>query len=98
MEGHRTRVPTGHKTLAQVALSPMAISLCVSRRGLLVTRKIDTKNNNEDAHRNREKQTKTTVTGSPANTANEIITTPEIVRPVLSVAELGISKMNAEAT
>ena len=47
----RTR-PTGHKTPAQVVLSQMAISLCVSRRAILGTRKIKTKNNIEDAHRN----------------------------------------------
>ena len=62
------------------------------------TRTINTKDNIEDGHRNREKRTKTTVTGNPANTANGIVTIPGIVRPASSAAEWGISEMNAEAT
>ena len=61
-----------------------------------------TKNQHNKQHRGRSpdlrKTNKTTVTGNPANTANEIITIPEIVRPASSAAELGISEMNAEAT
>ena len=41
---------------------------------------------------------KTTVTGNLANTVNEIITIPEIVRHASSAAEWGISEMSAEAT
>ena len=64
-----------------------------SRRAILGTRKMSTKNNIEDAHWNWEKWTTIIVTGSPANTANEIITIPETVSSALSVAELGIWKM-----
>ena len=38
------------------------------------------------------------VTGNHTNTANETITIAEITKPALSVAELSISKMNAEET